>query len=646
VSQELELARARAKAKLKLRQKQLSMTHTEPVVEEPVQEVTEIPTGLEAGLRGAQQAITLEFGDEINAAAATAVDYISGDTFESLEDISNNYNKRLTESREDFALAKQWQPESYEKGTYAGTAASLLIPGGAVAKTAGMGAKMIAGAKIGAAFGATGALGASEDKMSLEGALNTIEGAVVGGVTGAVMAPVGAGLGRLGKKIQESLPEGMKDRLVNKALRGIGLRTEAQKTKFATNLQKKGVDPYEWVQRIAKEKDVKGRPLVGNLKESYKSISRKTEEKISQYAQERDSLLNAAGVKMDRKQVALRIKSNLVNEGISPSEVEMVNKILDENVLLKPGMVKHKELGETMGMIPDDSPLSAVDVSQIRKNIDGLINFQSSSNAAKIQKTVRTSLNDYVDELVSSSLDPQSATVAKELRHKMSDLFSLKESLQGGINHVKYGDKAVFKDTAHGVQMQVLTGPLGENVKAVAGALGIAYRKLSMSPTINRNLAFNASRLSEALPNAAEKSVRRLVALSDADDPSEFNIAAAGIVARDDLMKSPIPRTAEGVLAKKDSIMAVANDLDRDIAAQLQKAFDEQDTGTVLTILDTMSKRKEAAPYFHPGIGFDGKVYTQEDKATLELQLKQSDLPAAQSFTKNITQMFASIEPN
>jgi len=33
---------------------------------------------------------------------------------------------------------------------------------------------------------------------------------------------------------------------------------------------------------------------------------------------------------------------------------------------------------------------------------------------------------------------------------------------------------------------------------------------------------------------------------------------------------------------------------------------------------------------FEPGVGFNGKVYSQEDKAQLETQIKQTDIPAAQ----------------
>ena len=57
----------------------------------------------------------------------------------------------------------------------------------------------------------------------------------------------------------------------------------------------------------------------------------------------------------------------------------------------------------------------------------------------------------------------------------------------------------------------------------------------------------------------------------------------------------------------------------------------EQDSDAALAgFLDNVSKMEGLNKLFEPGIGFNGKVYSPEDKAQLETQIKQTDIPAAQ----------------
>ena len=46
--------------------------------------------------------------------------------------------------------------------------------------------------------------------------------------------------------------------------------------------------------------------------------------------------------------------------------------------------------------------------------------------------------------------------------------------------------------------------------------------------------------------------------------------------------------------------------------------------------MDQVSKAPGADKFFEPGIGFDGVVYSEEDKQQLELQLKEANIPGAQ----------------
>ena len=157
---------------------------------------TSEPGVIESTARGAAQGATFGFADEITAALEAAA-------------TGKKYTAARDESRANYHAAEAAHPIAYGAGELAGGIAPAFIPGGAVAKAVGLGAKAVEGAEAlsgigrvahdvatGAGYGALSAVGSSDAGIDSNaggfGQLvsDTIRGAATGGATNALLAPV------------------------------------------------------------------------------------------------------------------------------------------------------------------------------------------------------------------------------------------------------------------------------------------------------------------------------------------------------------------------------------------------------------------------------------------------------------------------
>jgi hypothetical protein len=145
-------------------------------------EVETDPSELESFLRGGAQSASAGFADELTAGVESAL-------------TDKTYEQSRQEAREAYKRAKDVNSKSYLAGELAGGLASLLVPGGALAKL-GLAGKGVGGAvKAGGILGGLTGLGASEadlTKLELgEAAKDTVAGGGFGIATGGVLGAAG-----------------------------------------------------------------------------------------------------------------------------------------------------------------------------------------------------------------------------------------------------------------------------------------------------------------------------------------------------------------------------------------------------------------------------------------------------------------------
>lgn len=171
---------------------------------------------LNAAGRGAMQGVTFNFADELRglgeaggvkadewndpvSTAKGAYRYWAGD-----KDAEKTYNEAVAREREADEAAKSQHPWAYNGAEIAGSLPAMAaIPGGGIVRGAGIGTKILQGAKVGAEYGALSGAGEGTDANSR--VLGSATGAASGAVGGAAAPIAGAGIGlaydRFGKPL-------------------------------------------------------------------------------------------------------------------------------------------------------------------------------------------------------------------------------------------------------------------------------------------------------------------------------------------------------------------------------------------------------------------------------------------------------------
>lgn len=153
--------------------------------------LSEAPSELESGVRGAVQGSTLGFSDEIQGALQGLWDSLTTE-----EKLAVAYAKRRDDARKANELAEAVNPKSYMAGEIGGGLASAVAGGaaGLSLKGASVAGRLGAAALEGAGYGAAQGLGYSKADDVAGMVKDTASGAAVGGATGLASGAIGEGI--------------------------------------------------------------------------------------------------------------------------------------------------------------------------------------------------------------------------------------------------------------------------------------------------------------------------------------------------------------------------------------------------------------------------------------------------------------------
>lgn len=138
------------------------------------------------------------FGDEIAAIPDAAKAAVKG------QPIGEAYDRGRREFRQHQDQYDKEHPALAWGSTLTGLGASLALPAGRVASGAGMAAKVLHGAAVGAGYGALA--GAGEGDSLSDRATNAAKGLVGGAALGGIMSPAAAGAARLARNARQAIP--------------------------------------------------------------------------------------------------------------------------------------------------------------------------------------------------------------------------------------------------------------------------------------------------------------------------------------------------------------------------------------------------------------------------------------------------------
>ena len=181
-------------------------------------------------------------------------------------------------------------------------------------------------------------------------------------------------------------------------------------------------------------------------------------------------------------------------------------------------------------------------------------------------------------------------------------------------------------------------------------ASGLALNFMLKSPKTPAKAVRGLNKLADHIkinPNG-NLSERFRALFASTDSPEVFERGVSALVAEVNLIDNAIARDSDDVMAKGNSIAAIVrNNIGDEQADQILDILSRGNPDEIGAFMDGISKHPEASQFFEDGIGFNGKVYSDEDVAQLLEEIESSDVSRLQKSklkkqlrdTKQIPQM-------
>ena len=588
----------------------------------------------EAATAGLFEGVTAGHSAEISAGIETITDIASGEMTvgsfgESYIAKRNEYEKILDDMESKF-------PAEYNFFNIAGHAATtpLSIPGSA-------------------AMALASGHGYAQPKkrselMTLDERANAL---AVGGayeVGGRIIPAASARLIDKGRNAAGSMYHKYMAGTLAEALGVVG----KYKQRLMTNLRRSGREIEDWADNLLTIKDGQGRNLIEKgqtYSETYdKVISFKKE-----LGEEVGSIVDMASesskpIKGDK--VYSKIMNGQLNRKLQSNHAPTSKAAAKYRDELKETFFTPKEKvitevgpdGATLTkkeMVLEPKDLSLNDLQEIKTSISSNLRdsegkkiiFSASDDIkhAKMEHKTVGALTSIIEEgVLKSPLSQNNPTVYstwKKIKQDYGDLAEAETAIEKTIDKLDSpGILSALKDSLNyrGMVVAGMARVAGVPEKA-AVSIGVSMNKLISHPATPANMTIQLKNISEAFIANPDKYNNIALKLGAAGAKNNLilgeTLAEAGSIVN--LAQNPIPRSTEAALLAKDDLLTVLHGKEMiDEAAALRKALNENSGADVL--LHELSKNPSLADIFQPGVGWDGKAMSEEEKAEIEMQVK------------------------
>ena len=264
-------------------------------------------------------------------------------------------------------------------------------------------------------------------------------------------------------------------------------------------------------------------------------------------------------------------------------------------------------------------------------------------------KRIRDEVHHFVDKQVkrvSHKLGGENAELYDLYRNsaqKYRDLVNVDKLLLDRVENstgVKTFNK-LFRDSWGKMTIGAATAGYAFGVEpSTAGTTIGALAILASNPRVNKAFTLGLHRIVDAAKKNPGKYARRLETIAVASDVSsqEFYENVLTLGAEVDLGEQPLNRTNGDLIARKDSLLTVANDINPELRDTLEEAFRSENTDVVAKlILETPELNK----FLMPGLGWNGKAVTEQDKAAVQSYISKlkprAKRDATLDFNQNMT---------
>jgi len=170
----------------------------------------------------------------------------------------------------------------------------------------------------------------------------------------------------------------------------------------------------------------------------------------------------------------------------------------------------------------------------------------------------------------------------------------------------------------------------GNPALATAGLIGQAVLR---SPGTPIKIAKGLNKISKYITENQEGLLtqRIMLAINNTDNPEELQKSVGGFIAEINLKENNVERSAESIFKNQQNIGSVLRtSVGPEVANDFHKAIESGDPSAPAAFVDTAVKKGMLKGMVSDGLGIDGKVFSQEDKAMLESKIRNSGIQAVQ----------------
>lgn len=605
------------------------------VAEQNAMEKEEIQTSnMEAMARGALKGFTFGMDDELASATQALGDVAESADQSFNEGLVKGLDKSLSiyaESRRKYKQEyeeaqkklEEKHPVSFNIGDIVGSAASYAL-GPAPVSAVGHLSKL-------ATTGFMHGFGRSESE--------TLGGRLEAGMEGAEMSGAsmlgefaGPALSKAGQKVKEWGSE----RLLT-FLKGSSKSSKLSKISIEDRLKDQKLS--EWADKVISYKTKDGKNVISPFQTGEGAIS-STRQAMKEVGSEIGEVISKADTNVEINVPALhqKLKRKLIDpimsrEQVSPKQrqnAQKLNKYL-EDLFYMDDYTQAPIVTKTGAKIyPKVQQISTVQsLQQVKTELFDEIVEETANKSytyANSLKKLANELHSSIDEVVKTSMPKEVYSSFRNAAEKYKNLNHLHDALEirnKSSDSMNFATNLFLKATAYSsIGAMAANATLGVDTKVAAGVI-TGLTLIAKHPQTNAMAARGLSKLAAGLQAKPDlySSIASRISYAATVSSEAFHEEVANAAAYVDLSEEPVGRTMDDLLLRKDSVLTTLNSMDPKAAVDLDKAIRDKNENKIGQII---GRSIGVTSQMAPGIGFNGKVFTDMDKNTVRSWIKSN----------------------
>lgn len=558
----------------------------------------------------------------------------------SFEDGYARYEDKLNNVNKDLNTVEHHSPWTMAAGEIAGTTATMLA-GGAALKAAGAGATLTAkgiGAVSAVGTGALSQLSRSEDRGPEDLAIGA--GLGVAGEVGAHY--VGKGVKKVGSYVMDKA-----DDIYAAATRKIlGMDNVTSSKAFKNMLEQHNIKESHFFENVLTARMKDSDELVIDIA---KDAPDRMLDKLTLHRKALGKELGQMYKSVDTKVDVVKAKRRLIAEVTDPlyaSKDTKYHAIADEvrkyieSLGKRPSGVKKEITPEGTKIIEDmrfDTEWSLTDLHGLQKDIRNRVKnifkkaVVSAKEADEYDRQVATGIGNIMDDVLEGASTENDNLLGKviEKRREFGSMKYLENTLEAK-SHRKFDDPMSALKEAISFKSLLAGGIAAKYVGAPGLLVGPAFSRMINDPNTPVYLSKGMESIAKTIQEVPGGRIAARVNSAALQNNDYFEKTLYGLVAEQNLKANRIPRNTQSIRDYSEDIRHYLKAEDREMLRSFDIALESENPDALGAFLDGVSKAPGANQFFEEGVGFDGKVFTEDDKMALERQLKMTDMPATQ----------------